>query len=461
MIDQTTPQHRSYANRHQRMLAISVCLFVAIVTCNIVTVRQLRAAEESGTIVKAESARQLRQLRSKHLMLSTDLPRSRARVLLDRLEAKLRVVSRYWGRPVARPIECFIVDDLANWTEGTLPDEHTRVILDRIGGYAFRVSAGRETRVVMFATNEPSVPQHELVHAYCLATFPECGPDWYKEGMAEFFSYANDQGRAGVRCRERTIAYLRKSKPRSINDIVAKQRLTKSIAASVIRAADVRLAATSPAEPAWGTSDQAMLLKAQKSYSWSWALCHFLVRNTNYNKQFRKLGQAYLAGEDPEFGDYFVDCRRELETEFHHFASQLNRGYRVDLCRWNWQAESELLEPGKEAQASVHAGRGLQATGMIVASRVEYAFESKGKWQIDRSGPALTSDGQTNGAGQLVGAIFADQQMSEPINLGTSGTFVAPHDGTLYLRCRDAWHAIADNQGSVKVRIKRIDKSAE
>ncbi len=47
--------------------------------------------------------------------------------------------------------------------------------------------------------------------------------------------------------------------------------------------------------------------------------------------------------------------------------------------------------------------------------------------------------------------------MSEPIELGTSGTFVAPHDGTLYLRCRDTWHTIADNQGSVKVRIKRLE----
>jgi hypothetical protein len=204
-----------------------------------------------------------------------------------------------------------------------------------------------------------------------------------------------------------------------------------------------------------------MMLKAQKAYSWSWALCHFLVSNSNYNKQFHELGLAYLTGEDPQFDDYFVDCRRELETEFQHFVSQIDRGYRVDLCRWNWRAESELLEPGNEAHANVHAGRGLQATGMIVASRVEYAFESRGMWQIDRSGPALNSDGQTNGAGQLVGAVFSDQKMSEPIDLGSSGTFVAPSDGTLYLRCRDAWHTIADNKGSMKVRIKRKDDAAE
>jgi hypothetical protein len=38
--------------------------------------------------------------------------------------------------------------------------------------------------------------------------------------------------------------------------------------------------------------------------------------------------------------------------------------------------------------------------------------------------------------------------------LGVDGTFTAPGDGKLYLRCQDAWNQLADNHGSVKVKIK-------
>jgi hypothetical protein len=439
-------------HRHGQKLAIILSLCFAAATSAPCLVHPSCAGENGSEI---------RQLRSKQLILRTDLPRRRARRLLERLEAKLRVFTRYWERPIAQPIECFIVADLSNWKEGTLPADHARLILERIGGYAYRASSGRVSRAFMFARDEPNVAQHELVHAYCLAAFPNSGPDWYKEGMAEYFSYASDQSHAGLRCHDKTIAYLQQSEPRSIKEIIANQRLTASIADSVIRAAYAQADDTSSENSGWGLGDDAMLLKAHKSYSWSWALCHFLVSNSNYSNQFRKLGQAYLAGDKPQFDEYFADCRGELEAEFRHFASRIDRGYRVDLCRWNWRAESVPLPPGEEADAHVHAGRGFQASGLILSSSAEYAFATTGKWQIDPSGPAFNSDGQLDGAGQLVGAVFTSQQMSEPIELGSSGRFIAPHDGTLYLRCRDEWHTIADNHGTVKVRIKRLEPIQE
>ncbi len=361
-------------HRRDQRLAIGLSLFLAAITSLLFLARP-SYADEGGS--------KIRQLRSKQLILYTDLSHRRAHHLLDRLEAKLRVITRYWERPIAHPIECFIVADLANWKAGTLPADHARLILERIGGYAYRTSSGRTSRVLMFARDEPHVPQHELVHAYCLAAFPQSGPDWYKEGMAEYFSYASDQSHAGLRCHDKTIDYLQQSKPRSIEEIIAKQGLTASIADSVIRAAGGQQADTRTENQAWSTGDEAILLTVRKSYSWSWALCHFLVSNSNYSKQFQKLGQAYLAGEKPEFEEYFAGCRGELEAEFQHFASQIDRGYRVDLCRWNWRAGGMTLEPGKAADADVHAGRGLQASGMILTSSAEYAFEATGKWQID------------------------------------------------------------------------------
>ena len=46
-----------------------------------------------------------------------------------------------------------------------------------------------------------------------------------------------------------------------------------------------------------------------------------------------------------------------------------------------------------------------------------------------------------------------DYQLSEPILLGREGTFSAPGDGQLYLRCRDHWGQLGDNDGSVVVAL--------
>ena len=50
--------------------------------------------------------------------------------------------------------------------------------------------------------------------------------------------------------------------------------------------------------------------------------------------------------------------------------------------------------------------------------------------------------------------MFHDYQLSEPFELGTSGSFKAPSNGKLLLRCRDNWGKIADNRGRITVRFK-------
>ena len=44
--------------------------------------------------------------------------------------------------------------------------------------------------------------------------------------------------------------------------------------------------------------------------------------------------------------------------------------------------------------------------------------------------------------------------LSEPFPLGAYGSFTPPGSGQLYLRCRDKWNEIADNKGSMTVKIK-------
>jgi hypothetical protein len=53
-----------------------------------------------------------------------------------------------------------------------------------------------------------------------------------------------------------------------------------------------------------------------------------------------------------------------------------------------------------------------------------------------------------------MGILFEDYQLSDPFELGSSGEWEAPSDGQLYLRCHDDWNSLADNSGSVTVKLK-------
>jgi hypothetical protein len=54
-----------------------------------------------------------------------------------------------------------------------------------------------------------------------------------------------------------------------------------------------------------------------------------------------------------------------------------------------------------------------------------------------------------------VGAVFHDYALGAEIPLGSTGTFVAPSDGQLFLRCADDWTQLADNDGALTVSLRR------
>ena len=48
-------------------------------------------------------------------------------------------------------------------------------------------------------------------------------------------------------------------------------------------------------------------------------------------------------------------------------------------------------------------------------------------------------------------------QLNEPFDLGKNTKWTANQDGWLYLRCRDDWKAIADNDGVIEVTVTAND----
>ncbi len=196
-----------------------------------------------------------------------------------------------------------------------------------------------------------------------------------------------------------------------------------------------------------------------QAYAARWALCHLLVHNPNYSARFLRSGSGFLNGATARFEDAFGSVLDEIDFEYRQFVLHLDQGYRVDLCRWDWDRK---FRPATSTpiNARVAAQRGWQASGAIVTKGETYQYRSKGAWRMDGGKQDVSADGQADGAGRLEAVVFQDFKLGEPFPLGVQGTFTAPSDGKLFLRCHDRWNELADNSGFVTVKIGKSARKA-
>ena len=371
----------------------------------------------------AEGVGQRRDYRSKNFVLHTDIGSEAAKDLLDQLETMLQLISRYWGQPNRKIIECYVVQDLRNWPPGKIPGDGAQSISQGAGITITQVwTRGKSfsAKATVYAAAGRQITQHEAVHAYCAQVFGRTGPVWYSEGMADMGAYWQEDNRA-VNCPDYVVRYLHRSEPKSLNDIVNSQELT-------------------------GDSWQ--------NYAWRWALCHLLANNPNYSARFRPLGLGLLTNQETSFEDVYGSMAEEISFEYLFFLKHFDRGYRVDLCSWNWKTPFRSPTASRPLSATILADHGWQPTRVTVRDDRSYEYSATGAWATKPEQTPISADGSEDGSGRLVGIVLdADYELSEPFELGTSGSFTPTKSGKLFARCRDAWNELADNTGSIKLRI--------
>ena len=271
--------------------------------------------------------------------------------------------------------------------------------------------------------NQVAVIQHECVHGICHLTFGSTGPTWLGEGLAELGNYWKDGDRA-IDLPTPVIAYLQSVNP--------KRRLLEI------------------AVPGRAVAD------TWQDYAWRWALCHLLANNPNYANRFVPLAIG-LMEERPgvSFEGVYGPVAREVSFEYDQFLATLGNGYRSDLTAWPWQAKFQRLSDSGEAVVKIKAKAGWQASRVLVDSGEAFEVVADGTWRIAAAGQPLDADGEKDGRGRLVAAVFADESLSREIPLGRKTALESPAAGQLFLRCADAWTELADNDGEVTVTIRR------
>ncbi|MCY2963613.1 MAG: hypothetical protein NT069_08190 [Planctomycetota bacterium] len=364
---------------------------------------------------------------SNHFELHTDMTREEAVDLLERLEKMLGLISKYWGKPAVGVIDMYVVKDLSKWPAGSLNPEGLAHIEAGAGVTLGKtMTRGDEfiSKATVYAVADRGTPQHEAVHAYCVHAFGRVGPVWYAEGMAEMGQYWRGDDRA-VHAHRGVCEYLRRATPMSLNEIVNGTQKT-------------------------GDSWQ--------NYAWRWALCHLLANNPNYSPRFRPLGGSILSGQKTSFESVYGAMSEEIIFEYLLFLSHLEEGFRVDLCAWDWKSKFKALSDSATVKVRVDAGRGWQASKVIVSEGKSYDYETEGEWTLEKDGEAVSAKGGVGGRGRLEGVLLFQEdkgyRLGKPFPLGDTGTYVAAESGRLFLRCRDDWAKIDDNKGSVTVRLK-------
>jgi hypothetical protein len=404
-----------------RRAVLAVGISAVILACH---ARSLHA-QTSAKPTKAKTAPcEVRDVRSRHFIVHTDLSGREADDLLERLEVMLSRISAYWGQPMRGVVECHVIHNLAEFpVAGTAPEGVSAVKTHGGMTLIYRHMEGKRQVVksVVYAAARLEVVQHEAIHAYCHQTFGRLGPVWYSEGMAEMGHYWKD-GDAALHADSREIEFLHKNPPQSF--------------ATVVSAAQV-------------TGD------CWQNYASRWALCHFLLANPNYAHQFRQLGRGLLAGRDVSFEQTYAPVERELLFEYLFFLEHISPGYRVDLCAWNWRKKFTTMPSGRDLTVVVAAGRGWQPSGLSVRAGVPHRYIASGAWQIAGKPKAFDADGDGEHRGRLVGALMNDRRLGEEFELGAKGTLQSAGDGDLYLRCRNNWDQLAGDDGHVTVTFQR------
>ncbi len=403
----------------------------------------------------------LRQYRSQHFLLNTDLPDDQARVQLAKLESVVGFATDYWKRPSPGLIECYVADRVSSWPDAALPHPLARISMVHIGGATVTVANGADRkstqRALFFARAGEGIAEHESVHAYCLQAFGATGPTWYKEGMAEVGCYCGQLTHA-VGVPPSYVDYFRATPRRTIREIVSQGVSTADISQSlreiVAEESSQQLGRQIPLS-SWTEEDTRKVQQARELYRWNWALCHFLCYNPNYASRFRRLGHSYVSDQQRSFEDEFAEVAWQAEFEYDFFLRHIGVGYRVDLTAWDWATRPSKLPRHRKLRVRVVADRGYQATALALAAGEQYRYRCEGSWRVGPNQQPTDAAGGNLGRGTLIGVVQNGAELSEPFVLGDSGVFTAPTDGHLYTRCEDDWTELADNTGSVILTLRR------
>jgi hypothetical protein len=293
---------------------------------------------------------------------------------------------------------------------------------------------------------------HEATHSFMSTLLGSCGPGWYMEGMAELCGTHSWDPRA----RELRLAVMPKSREAAPH---------WGRVALVRKAADEGKALSIDAVM---KIDNRVVLPSE-SYAWVWALSAFLDHHPAYRDRFRQAPAWVTRSDfDKRFVQSFARDRQQLDKEWRLFTSTLVYGHDIASEAIDFKPGQPLAAGGSQ-RVTLQSNRGWQSTGVLVTAGQPVHISATGRYTIAHD-ENIDGDGapwpcEPNGvtldyhAGRPLGELLAtvdtgDGAFTTWRPIGLHADYTPPATGTLYLRVNDAPNTLADNEGTLDVRVQ-------
>lgn len=294
---------------------------------------------------------------------------------------------------------------------------------------------------------------HEGTHGFMKRFLGGAGPPWYMEGVAELLAtHQWESGRLALKWfpgDKKLVEYWGR-----IKVIKEDYRAGKGKSIEEVLRYDAR--AHLRVEP----------------YAWSWAVAAFFDTHPAYRDKFRGFKQ-FAPDTTLTFSQRFYDTLKgewpRITREWQVYVVNMDYGY--DIAREAIDKEQAVPLPDDGATVSIAADRGWQSSGFVLETGATYRIEASGRYQLadqpkiwwcEPNGVTIRYH-RGRPLGMLLGAIIDEEAavnemtaLTKPQALGMGGEAPVESGGTLFLRINDSPAELADNSGSVDVRITKV-----
>jgi len=398
----------------------------------------------------------IRRYESKHLVLYTDIPAELARPLPPLMDQAYAALEDYFGPlPPDRERKDFqmvghIMADRGLFQEAGLIKDDAQILLE--GVYRNQQFWMKDQPIDYYRRH---LMVHEGVHCFMVANpNPTNRFVWYMEGMAELFR-AHQTDRDG-----KTRFRLFPSDRDTFGGL------------GWIRLVDEDRRSTGLRTIEAVTALQVNDCQKYNAYAWSWSLCAFLDGHPRYRDRFRRIGSLVTSRSDAtlELQKVFQDDWPQLSEEWLVFAGNLCYGYDIARTVLDLSPGQPLEKAGGTVDLDVAADRGWQSSGILLEPGLTYAISASGRFVVATEPKPWESEPQGVSiryhAGQPVGKLVAairSQILGEAppyttmltvLPIGREARLSPRIAGTLYFRVNDFWNELADNSGSVQVKVQ-------
>ncbi len=388
----------------------------------------------------------LRILRSEHCTLVTDLPSSAE---VDRLPTYIDQAIMPWSKRFnvksnkAKDwrLRVYLMQDRSRFDSLNLMPVGNDQFTD---GYAY----GYEAWLYEQPTNyyRRHLLLHEGTHSFMMTHLGSCGPSWYMEAMAELC------GTHRFDDTDKTIQIAsfpsdKKEVPHWGRVRLVRNQVSQNGLASI---------------PSLMRIDNRRALQVE-SYAWLWALAKFLDSHPRYQERWRSMiSEVNHFDFDGIFEKEFADDRLQLEKEWRWYQKNLEYGH--DISR-----EAIDFVPGVpigegDVRLSIAADRGWQSSRVLVEKGKRYRVDARGEFVVGKESDGRQWISEANGIslsyydgqplGRLIAVIDNDSSANwQPFSIGYSNSFLAEKTGTLFLRINNHPSELAENRGSLAVRV--------